>query len=185
MFCLPSILGGCTPPRATLGLITVVINADGKSYQVQIPTGSTVQDALTTAGLSAGDLDRSNPPTFTVLSDGSEVRLVRVREEYYIEQEVIPFEHQELRNEALTIGESLLSQPGVNGLQEITYLRIFEDNVEILQQRIYCSNSDHRNLDLIISFAKYSHSYATWEPILFWLPVVILSQTETAAIESQ
>jgi len=111
-------------------LISVSISADGKSYQVQVQAGSTVQDALTTAGLTTGDLDRSDPPLYTVLSDGSEVHLVRVREEYYIEQEVIPFEHQELRNEALSIGERLLSQPGVNGLQEITYLRVFEDDVE-------------------------------------------------------
>jgi hypothetical protein len=90
-----------------------------------------VQDALDTAGITIGTNDRVEPPLFTVLSDGSIVNVIRVREEYYIEQEVIPFEHQELRNEALPLGERLLSQPGVNGLQEITYLRVYENNIEV------------------------------------------------------
>jgi hypothetical protein len=121
----------CTPPQVTQGLIAVTIHADGKAFQVQVQAGSTVQDALTTAELTPGDTDRSEPPIYTVLSDGSEIRLIRVREEYYIEQEVVPFEHQELRNEALPIGERILSQPGVNGIQEITYRRVIEDEVEV------------------------------------------------------
>jgi hypothetical protein len=124
-------LAACTPPQVTQGVISVSILADGKSYQVQVPAGSNVQDALTTAGIILGELDRSDPPIFTVLSEGSQVSLVRVVEEYYIEQVVIPFEHQELRNEALTLGERLLSQPGVNGLQEITYRRVIENGVEL------------------------------------------------------
>lgn len=123
-------LAACTPPQVTQGVISVSILADGKSYQVQVSAGSNVQDALTTAGIILAELDRSEPPLFTVVSDGSQVSLVRVREEYYIEQVVIPFEHQELRNEALTLGERLLSQPGVNGLQEITYRRVYENGVE-------------------------------------------------------
>jgi hypothetical protein len=124
-------LTACSPPQVTQGVIIVSIVADGKAYQVQIPAGSDVQDALTTASITIGELDRSDPPLFTVLSDGSQVNIVRVREEYYIEQVVIPFEHQELRNEALSIGERLLSQPGVNGLQETTYRRVYENGTEI------------------------------------------------------
>jgi len=124
-------LTACTSPQVTQGVISVSIAADGKSYQVQIPSGSNAQDALTKAGISLGELDRSTPPLFTVLSDGSQVSVARVREEYYIEQVVIPFEHQELKNEALTLGERLLSQPGVNGLQEYTYRRVYEDGIEI------------------------------------------------------
>ena len=125
------LFAACSPPQVTQGLITVAVLADEKSYQVQVQAGSTVQEALATAGIVPGELDRSEPPLFTVLTDGAEVHLIRVREEYYIEQVVIPFEHQELRNEALPVGERLLSQPGVNGLQEITYRRVFEDGVEV------------------------------------------------------
>jgi hypothetical protein len=57
--------------------------------------------------------------------------VTRVREEYYIEQKDIPFEHQELRNEALPEGERRLSQSGVIGMEEITYRRVFENDIEI------------------------------------------------------
>ena len=76
-------------------------------------------------------MDKVEPPYIQCLSDGSLVKVIRVREEYYIEQVIIPFEHQELRNEALPEGERRLSQPGVNGLEEITYHRVFEDDIEV------------------------------------------------------
>jgi hypothetical protein len=115
----------------TQGLITVNITADSKDYQVNITAGSTVQEAINSAQITLGELDRVEPPLYTVLSDGSQVQVVRVREEYYVEQVIIPFDHQELRNEALPEGERRLSQPGVNGLEEITYRRVYEDEVEV------------------------------------------------------
>src|SRR4030066_2430476 len=121
---------GCSAPRVTQELITINITSDQKDIQIKITTGSTVQEVLKSAGITLNEMDRVEPPIYTVLSEDSQVTVTRVKEEYYIEQEVIPFEHQELRNEALSIGERLLSQPGVNGLQEITYLRVFEDDVE-------------------------------------------------------
>ena len=80
---------------------------------MQVPAGSNVaRCSYQTAGINLGELDRSDPPLFTVLSDGSQVSLVRVREEYYIEQVVIPFEHQELRNEALTTWRTVVEPAG-------------------------------------------------------------------------
>jgi hypothetical protein len=125
------IIWGCTAPQVTQGLITINITADEKDLQEKMVSGSTVQEALKTAQITLGELDRVEPPLYTILSEGDRVRIIRVKEEYYIEQEVIPFEHQELRNEALPEGERRLSQPGVNGLKEITYHRVFEDNLEV------------------------------------------------------
>ena len=122
---------GCSALRVTQELITVSINSDDRDIQLNITSGSTVQEALNSANIKLGDLDKVEPPLYTVLSYNSKINIVRVREEYYIEQVIIPFEHQELRNEALPEGERRLSQPGVNGLEEITYHRVFEDNVEV------------------------------------------------------
>jgi len=125
------VIWGCSAPRVTQELITVSIHTDDRGIQLNMTSGSTVQEALNSAEITLGDLDKVEPPIYTVLSDNSKINVVRVREEYYIEQVIIPFEHQELRNEALPEGERRLSQPGVNGLQEITYRRVFEDNVEV------------------------------------------------------
>jgi len=128
---LSVILWACTPPQVTQGLITTNIIADNKDIQIKIISGSTVQEALNTAQITLGELDKVEPPVYTVLSDGGQVKVIRVREEYFIEQEIIPFEHQELKNEALPEGEIRLSQPGVNGLEEITYHRVYENDIEV------------------------------------------------------
>jgi hypothetical protein len=125
------VIWGCAATQVTQGLITVSITADNREFQVKIASGSTVQEVLKSAQIMLGEMDRVEPPSYTVLSDGSQVKVIRGKEQYYIEQVIIPFEHQELKNEALPEGESRLSQPGVNGLEEITYHRVFEDDVEV------------------------------------------------------
>lgn len=128
---LSVIIWGCTSPQVTQGLITASITVDKKDVQLKIPSGSTVQEALKAGQISLGEMDHVEPPLYTILSDGDLVKVTRIREEYYIEQEIIPFDHQELRNEAIPEGERRLSQPGINGLKEVTYHRVFEDDIEV------------------------------------------------------
>ncbi len=115
----------------TQGLLRVNITSDNKQVQISLPLGSNVQEALTSAQVTLNEIDRVDPPLYTVLSEGSQVKVTRVREEFYTKQVILPFRQQELRNEALPEGEMRLSQPGVNGLEEITYHRVFEDGVEV------------------------------------------------------
>lgn len=133
---LALLLAGCAAPQITQSQITVSLTADGKAFQLQVPAGSTVQEALQRAGVELSSLDRVEPPTYTLLSDGASIRVIRVREEFEVEQVVIPFERQTLRNETLPEGETRLSQPGKNGLQEITYRRVFEDGVEVARTAV-------------------------------------------------
>jgi hypothetical protein len=111
--------------------INIRIFADGKEETVQVSPGSAVREALSQAGLTVGSLDRVEPPLFTFLNENIDVHLIRVREEFSVEQQVIPFEHQVLRNESMPQGETRLVQPGVNGKSEITYRRLFEDGKEV------------------------------------------------------
>ncbi len=125
------VMGGCASPQVTQGLITISIASDNKELQVKIPAGSTVGEVLAPADIILGELDKVDPPSYSVLTEGSRIKVTRVKDEYYIEKVSIPFEHQELRNEALPEGERRLSQPGVNGVEEITYHRVFEDGAEV------------------------------------------------------
>src|SRR5688572_432384 len=111
--------------------ITINITADGQTYAVDVPAGSTVSQALTTAGITAGSLDTTEPPFYVVISEGDLIVLTRVEEKFDTEQVVIPFERQVVRNETLPEGETRLVQAGVNGLQEITTRRILENNIEV------------------------------------------------------
>ena len=88
--------------QATQPLLTEQgVQADGQTQEVHLPCGSTVQQALDAAGITLGSLDRIDPAAYTILGKDSRVKVTRVTEKYDVEQVVIPFEHQTLRNESL------------------------------------------------------------------------------------
>ena len=124
-------MSACAAPQVTEGVIAVTIIADGEELSVEVPAGSTVDSALRAGGIILGALDMTEPPLYTVLGDGSQIHLVRVEEEFIIEQEVIPFESQVVRNESLPEGQEYWLQLGENGLREITIRQLFEDGVLI------------------------------------------------------
>ena len=125
------LLAGCRSPQVTSADITISITADGESRNVTIPAGSTVSQAFQAAGIQIESLDRAEPQLYTVMNNGGEIQLTRVKEVFETEEQVIPFERQIVRNESLPEGETRLVQAGVNGLQELTYRQVLEDNVEI------------------------------------------------------
>jgi hypothetical protein len=112
-------------------LITVNLNIDGSTREVKLPVGSTVQRALEKEGITLEYLDRVEPAPFTILLNGANIQVVRVREEFVVEEETIPFERRMLQTESLAEADTLLMQSGVNGKEEITYRIGYEDGVEI------------------------------------------------------
>ena len=124
-----SFVVSCRSPQISED-INVVIIADGATREVTIKAGSTAMQALQSVNITPGNLDRSEPPYYTVLNNGDTVKLTRIQEVFETKQATIPFERQIVRNETLPEGEMRLVQAGVNGLQEITYRRILEDNIE-------------------------------------------------------
>src|SRR5690349_23179515 len=130
-FLAAALLVGCRSPQVTGADITISITADGESRNITVPAGSTVTQALQSAGMTVGSQDRVDPPPYTVLGDGNSVTLTRVEEVFETEEQIVPFERQVVRNESLPEGETRLVQAGVNGLVELTYRRVLEDDVEI------------------------------------------------------
>ncbi|CAG1005527.1 hypothetical protein ANAEL_03334 [Anaerolineales bacterium] len=129
------LMASCRSPEFG-GEITVSIVADGTTREVKMAAGSTVTQAFQAAGIAPGNLDRSEPPLYTVLKDGDTITLTRVQEVFETEQNVIPFERQIVRNETLPEGETRLVQAGSNGLEEVTYRRILEDDVEVSKSAV-------------------------------------------------
>lgn len=128
---LSLLLNGCRSPQFASPEATISVTVDGATQTSTIPAGSTVQQALQIAGIAFGNLDRADPPVYTVLNDGDSVVIIRVREIFETEEQVIPFDKQIVRNESLPEGETRLVQAGANGSQEVTYRRVLEDGVEI------------------------------------------------------
>lgn len=126
-----ALLAGCRSPQVTGEDISLTVSADGASHIITVPSGSTVTQALQSAGIKVGDQDRIEPPPYTVLSNGDHVSITRVQEVFETEEQIIPFERQVVRNESLPEGQTRLVQEGANGRQELTYRRVLENGVEI------------------------------------------------------
>jgi hypothetical protein len=129
-------LAGCSPPQATQATIQVKLTADDQSIELELPAGSTAEQALDHAGVTLGPLDRLEPPVYTLLTDGAPIRVIRVSEEFTIEEEIIPFDRQILQTESLPNEEKLLAQSGENGIQEITYRQVYEDGIEVSKRAV-------------------------------------------------
>lgn len=132
MFFLPACDGNTTPTQ----LIHLTIVADGEENSYELSAGSTVGLALRSAGIELNDLDRVSPDELSLISEAMQIQVVRVREEFEIEEVTIPFEQQMQPSELLSEGEMQPLQLGENGLQEITYRRLFEDGVEVSRNPI-------------------------------------------------
>ncbi|MBG7609768.1 MAG: G5 domain-containing protein [Anaerolineae bacterium] len=112
------------------------IKVDGQTIQVNLPAGNTVQTALEQADISIGPLDRVDPPSHTILSNEDIITIDRIWEKFEIEQVVLPYEQQLQPSETLPEGEQQPLQLGQNGLQEITYRIVYENDVEVLRSEI-------------------------------------------------
>jgi hypothetical protein len=130
------LLSGCTTTPTPELRIDIRILSDDQELVLRLPPGSTVQEALDAADISLGSLDRVDPVSYTVLADGTLITIVRVREEFEVEQVIIPFEQQNQPSEFLPEGEQQPLQLGENGLQEITYRRVYENGVEVSKSPI-------------------------------------------------
>lgn len=127
------ILAGCQgiAQAPATNVIPVTIQVDGKTTTVELAANSTVQAALSQAGITLSSLDRVDPPVNTIVATNDKITVVRVREEYSEQTEVIPFEKQVIKNESLPEGETRQLQAGVNGEKVVTYKKVIEDNQEI------------------------------------------------------
>ncbi|MBN1438931.1 MAG: G5 domain-containing protein [Anaerolineales bacterium] len=120
----------CAAPQAKAPDVAVILIVDNERRDLQIAPGTTVANVLAQAGVLLGPLDRVIPPLYSLIADGSTVRVIRVAETFEVERVAIPFQRQIVRNEALPPDETRLIQAGAEGLQEITYRIITEDGIE-------------------------------------------------------
>ena len=123
-------ISGCFSPQVSQSDINLSVNliADGQTRSITLPSGSKVQQALESAGLTLGKLDKVEPQAYVVVTDGLSIKVTRGREVFETQRTTIPFERQTVRNESMPLGETRLLQPGTNGLQEIVYRYYYEDD---------------------------------------------------------
>ncbi len=128
---LSSFLTGCTVTPSVENSVQITIQVDGTSQTINAVNVITVSDALVQAKITLSTLDRIDPPAYTRINANSTITVIRVREEYDTEDIIIQFERQTVRNESLPEGQTRLIQAGENGMQQITYRTLYEDNVQV------------------------------------------------------
>ncbi len=124
---LAALVGACRspspPPRR------VLLDADGERRWVTTQA-ETVADLLDEVGVRLGELDRVEPPSYTLLEEGMTVRVVRVQERLVQEERPIPFERQVRRDPALPVGETRVARLGQTGRERLTWRVRYENGEE-------------------------------------------------------
>lgn len=110
--------------------ISVTISDANESLSVKTASGISVDQILREQKIGLNPLDRINPPLTTTVGGGELILITRVTEEFSISESVLPFEQQTVKNESLAEGQTLLIQPGVNGLRQSTYRILRENGME-------------------------------------------------------
>lgn len=129
------ILTGCLPTQAQIErTIKVSLAVDGRQEEIQVPAGTTAQGVLDQAKVQLNQLDRVDPPGYTVLDNGQTIQVIRIREEFQVDEIILPFESQTVQNESLPDQREMIIQTGSNGNLQRTYRIVFEDGKEVSRQ---------------------------------------------------
>lgn len=131
LFLLLLLLAACAPD----GSPAVTLIADGETRTLTTEA-RTVRELLAEAGLTLDEDDRVEPVEPTFIEDGITIRVVRVEVRTETEEREIPFERQTGRDASLPVGETRLLQPGITGIEELTYRITLEDGVEVGRQLV-------------------------------------------------
>lgn len=108
----------------------VTLQVDGRLLKTRTQ-GRTVADALTEMGLGVAGLDEVSPSMKSELYDNVEIRIVRVREEIEVEEDIVPFETVFRPDANLLIDTQQLLTPGAEGITRSRFRVRYEDGAEV------------------------------------------------------
>ena len=110
----------------------VQISVDGQQLRTRV-IGATVHDVLTMLGFPLLGFDYTIPAEDTPFSSDMEIQVVRVIEDFEVEQTPIPFEVVMVTADDLGPDEQRIIQAGVPGVQE-TRVRVRRENDQIVSR---------------------------------------------------
>lgn len=114
---------------------TVTLIADGETRTLATEA-LTVRDLLIQAGVALDEDDRVTPAENSFVEPGMTIRVVRVEVRSETAQLEIPFERRTVRDASIPLGETRLLEPGITGVEELTYRIIVEDGLEVDRQLV-------------------------------------------------
>lgn len=108
----------------------VLIQADGNKVNA-VTQLKTVEDALDENNVNLGEDDITAPPRLSMIENGAQIKVTRVKIEEQIVKKDIPFEIKSTEDDKLSWRTKKISQPGQKGIREIKYKVVSHNGKEI------------------------------------------------------
>ena len=108
----------------------VTITYKGKEIKTRV-LGGTIGDALNQARVPLQEMDYSIPPEDSPIPANGKFRVIKVREEYILEQEFIPFGIEYIPSQEINLDTLQVLQTGEYGLLAKRVRVLYEDDEEI------------------------------------------------------
>ena len=108
----------------------VRIIADGSTLETRV-VGATVGDALAHVGLPLVGQDYTVPDTDVPLQPGVRIRVIRVREDVLVEEEILPYERVYQADATLELDQQAVIQNGQNGVIQTSIRVRYENEIEV------------------------------------------------------
>lgn len=128
--------------------VSVMISADGDITTVYVTKGSTIEDALNKAVITADDDDIISKPLDTVIDKNTAVKITRVSVVERKETQVVEFKTKEEKDKKMAKGKTKIKQEGVNGEQEAIYEDKFVDG-ELVESNLKSATITKEPVDCI------------------------------------
>lgn len=125
------LVNGCSSLFTPTQTIETKILVDNQIIIVDVQYGEKVADVLNRKNVILNNLDRVEPQGNSEIKTEMEIKVVRVTEEFEVEEITVPFSQQTVKNESLPEGQTLIIQPGKNGKKEITHRLLFENGEQV------------------------------------------------------
>ena len=110
------------------------IKVDGEIIEEILPV-STVEEALKTLNISLSDDDVIDCELSDIVTDNMEIEINRVEYKEITEEEIIDYEIIKKNDSSMNVGQTLVTQYGVEGLKEITKKQKYVDG-ELVDEEI-------------------------------------------------
>lgn len=121
-------LAGCLGPATNTLRVRVLV--DGQTLTLTAADTIPVSQLLDRNNIQLGELDRIEPPDFTLISDNMTVTIVRVIERVECRTETMPYDTQRYSIPDLPPGQTKVIEAGINGEAQVCYNVVYEDSQE-------------------------------------------------------
>jgi hypothetical protein len=121
------VLTACSPLTEARDVTLVV---DGEIREVTTEA-VTVRDLLEEADIALDANDRVAPAEPTLIDSAMTVEVIRVETRTETEEREIPYDRRTVHDTSIPVGESQLLEPGITGIEELTYRITLENGVEV------------------------------------------------------